>query len=89
MVFKPLRPTSWRPESFEKCKAKGFRKTSWLRVYAIRLGVNHFVITGGAIKLTRTMNEREHLNEELMKLEVVCRFLKADQKGEFGLFELF
>lgn len=53
------------------------------------LGVNHFVVTGGAIKLTRTMNEREHLNEELKKLEVVCRFLRGGQKDEFGLFELF
>jgi hypothetical protein len=51
--------------------------------------VNLFVVTGGAIKLTRTMNEREHLNRELRKMEDVCRFLKEDQKDDFGFFELF
>lgn len=88
-IFKPLHSAPWRLDEFEKSKARGFRKRSWLRVYAIRLGVNRFVITGGAIKLTRTMNEREHLNEELKKMEDVCRFLRRDQKDEFGLFELF
>lgn len=89
MIFKPLSPTAWQLDDFEKSKARGFRRKSWLRVYAIRLGVNHFIVTGGAIKLTRTMNEREHLNEELRKLEVVCRFLKGGQQDEIGLFELF
>ncbi|MBO9614938.1 MAG: hypothetical protein J7619_19700 [Dyadobacter sp.] len=88
-IFRPLHPATWRLDDFEKSKARGLRKHSWLRIYAIRLGVNRFVITGGAIKLTRTMNEREHLNEELKKLEEVCSFLKGDQKDEFGLFELF
>lgn len=89
MIFKPLSPATWRVDKIEKSKARGLRRKSWLRVYAIRLGVNHFVVTGGAIKLTRTMNEREHLYEELTKLEEVCRFLRGDQKDDFGLFELF
>ncbi|MGG7663840.1 hypothetical protein [Dyadobacter sp. BHUBP1] len=88
-IFRPLHPEAWRLGNFEKSKARGFRKHSWLRIYAIRLGMNRFVVSGGAIKLTRTMNEREHLNEELKKLEEVCGFLKGDQKDEFGLFELF
>ncbi|WP_353720468.1 hypothetical protein [Dyadobacter sp. 676] len=88
-IFKPLTPVATSLEHFEKSKARGFRRKSWLRVYAIRLGVNHFIVTGGVIKLTRTMNEREHLLNELNKMEDVCRFLKADQRDEFGLFELF
>ena len=87
-IFRPLSP-AWSLDSLEKSKAKGARKRSWLRVYAIRLGVNRFVVTGGAIKLTRTMNECEHLNKELIKLEDVCQLLREDQKDEFGLFELF
>jgi hypothetical protein len=89
IIFKPLSPATWRVDKIEKSKARGLRKKSWLRVYAVRLGVNHFVVTGGAIKLTRTMNEREHLYEELAKLEEVCCFLRGDQKDDFGLFELF
>jgi hypothetical protein len=34
-----------------------------------------YVITGGAIKLTRTMQEREHTLRELGKMEKVCAHL--------------
>lgn len=33
---------------------------SWLRLYAIKLEPGCYIITGGAIKLTRTMEERQH-----------------------------
>lgn len=89
MIFRPLHRGISKVESFEKSKARGFRRQSWLRVYAVRIDVNKFVISGGAIKLNRTMNEREHLVKELIKMEKVCQFLKEDQKSELGLFELF
>ena len=44
---------------------------SWLRIYAIKLEPGIYVITGGAIKLTRTMQEREHTLRELAKMEKV------------------
>lgn len=34
-----------------------------------------YIITGGAIKLTRTMQEREHTLAELNKMEQVRNFL--------------
>jgi hypothetical protein len=34
-----------------------------------------YIITGGAIKLTLKMDEREHTREELRKLELVRSFL--------------
>ncbi|OBX26728.1 hypothetical protein LX77_03896 [Gelidibacter algens] len=52
-------------ENLEKDKAKGMKRHSWLRVYAIRIEANLFVVSGGAIKLTPTMNERNHLILEL------------------------
>ena len=88
-LFKPLYPKTYSTETLEKSKARGFRRNSWLRVYAVRIDVNRFVISGGAIKLSRTMNEREHLLLELRKLEAVREYLKEDQKNEFGFFELF
>ncbi len=88
-MFRPLHAGTTTVENLEKSKVRGSRRRSWLRVYAVRMDVNKFVISGGAIKLTRTMNEREHLAQELIKLERVCQFLKEDQKNEFGLFELF
>lgn len=48
---------------------------SWLRIYAIKLEPGIYVITGGAIKLTRTMQEREHTLRELEKMEQVRAFL--------------
>jgi hypothetical protein len=48
---------------------------SWLRIYAIKLEPGIYIITGGAIKLTRTMAEREHTLKELAKMEQVRNFL--------------
>lgn len=58
-------------------KAKGQKKAhnSWLRIYAIKLESNSYLITGGAIKLTKTMGEREHTLNELKKMEMVRNFL--------------
>ena len=51
------------------------RHVSWLRIYAIKLEPGIYVITGGAIKLTRTMQEREHTLVELARMEKVRRFM--------------
>ena len=37
-----------------------------------------YVITGGAIKLTLKMEEREHTRQELVKLEQVREFLLSE-----------
>ena len=56
----------------EKARLKDAHKhASWLRIYAIKLEPGIYVITGGAIKLTRTMQEREHTLQELTKMEMV------------------
>jgi hypothetical protein len=41
----------------------------------IKLNSGIFIITGGAIKLTATMQERSHTALELTKIEKVRRFL--------------
>ena len=51
------------------------KHASWLRIYAITLEPGIYVITGGAIKLTRTMQEREHTLVELARMEKVRRFM--------------
>lgn len=52
--------------------------SSWLRIYAIKLASGVFVITGGAIKLTLRMDEREHTRQELRKMDMVRRFLLSE-----------
>merc|ERR1712173_186839 len=63
-------------------KAYGTQKKSWLRLYAIRISTNVYVVSGGAIKLTKEMNCRDHLNKELDKLKATAEYLK-----EIGLIE--
>lgn len=62
--------------SKEKARLKEREKhASWLRLYAIKLEPGCYIITGGAIKLTRTMQERLHTLQELNKMEQVRNLL--------------
>jgi len=76
-LFRPL--SNYVQESYlekEKAKIRKRKKhSSWLRIYAIKLNSGIFIITGGAIKLTATMQERTHTAIELIKIEKVRRFL--------------
>lgn len=75
--FRPLENTRLSEMLLGREKAKGRYSThaSWLRLYAIRLESGRYIITGGAIKLTATMQEREHTLAELVKLNTVRDFL--------------
>ena len=75
-LFKPLNNNEYAIPLHQKSKLKGNRRKSWLRIYAIRIGSNIFVISGGAIKLTQLMEESEHLKLELQKLEITKNYLK-------------
>lgn len=60
----------------EKAKLRGSNgHSSWLRIYAIKLTTGVYIVTGGAIKLTATMQEREHTLNELSRMECVRQFL--------------
>jgi hypothetical protein len=75
-------------KDYEKDKAKGMIKPSWLRIYAIRVEANLFVICGGAIKLTQTMNETDHLLLELDKLEFTRNHLLAEENDDLYFVEV-
>lgn len=80
-LFRPLDITDTRARELSREKARNWdrdRHASWLRIYAIRLEPNVYVVTGGAIKLTRTMQEREHTAEELQKLNHCKDYLKSN-----------
>lgn len=84
--FEPL--SVGKIEKFEKDKAKGLSRKSWLRIYAIRIDVNFFVVCGGAIKLTKTMNTRTHLLKELEKLEFTRNYLMENEEDNLDFVEL-
>ncbi len=78
ILFKPLHNNEnqvYPPPALQYSKAYGVLRQTWLRVYALRIDKNLFIITGGAIKLTPDMNSREHLLAELNKLNQVKQFL--------------
>ena len=81
-IFRPLENsrTSEMLLGKEKAKIKDRpQHASWLRIYAIKLEPGCYIITGGAIKLTRTMQEREHTLKELNKMEQVRNYLISNQ----------
>lgn len=84
-IFKPLSDSKAPIFPFDKSKAKA----TWLRLYALKIENNIYVITGGAIKLTRTMNEREHTAKELSKIDKTRRFLIEEGIADAdGLIEI-
>ncbi|GAA4511814.1 hypothetical protein [Sphingobacterium thermophilum] len=78
--FQPLRNSEYQIRVLSSQKGR----KNCLRLYAIRIDENVFVITGGAIKLPRQhcMEDREHTRVELRKLEKAKDFLKLN-----GIFD--
>jgi hypothetical protein len=84
-VFRPLDNLEYRVITLSKQKAS----RRWLRLYAIRIEVNHYVITGGAIKLTHKMQDREHTQKELNKLEKCRSYLQLNDVFDTDSFNEF
>ena len=77
-IFRPLDNSRTAEMLLGKEKARlknQIKHPSWLRIYALKLSTGIYIVTGGAIKLTATMQEREHTLKELQKLERVRQFL--------------
>jgi hypothetical protein len=75
-LFKPLNNFEYAICTHQKSKAR--IKRGWLRLYALRLAPNCYLVTGGAIKLTYDM-KRDHLHDELMKLEQAKILLRNNE----------
>lgn len=74
-LFKPLFNNQYRLTEFQRSKAYGEFKKSWLRIYGIRIEVDKYIVTGGAIKLTQTMQDRLHTQEQLNRLTQMRDYL--------------
>jgi len=70
-VFSPLHNSQYYNLTLLKSKAR----RRWLRLYGLRVENDIYLITGGTIKLTRRMQEREHTKNELVKIEKCRRYL--------------
>ena len=70
-IFTPLHNSHFQIFTLGKSKAK----STWLRIYALRIDTNVYLITGGTIKLTQKMQDRQHTLTELNKIESCRNFL--------------
>ena len=62
-----------------------------MRIYAIKIGPNTYIVTGGAIKLVGTMEERTHLLKEKQKLDDIKYYLKEEgilDQDDFEMYEI-
>jgi hypothetical protein len=85
-LFRPLDNNQYQFKTLSQEKAK----KDWLRIYAVRISENTYVISGGAIKLTHRMKENKYLELELQKLQITKQFLVEyglTEESNFGFFE--
>lgn len=82
--FKPLydTETGFKVLSLQKGKLKN----NHLRIYAIRIDAECFVITGGAIKMSQAMQDSPDTHNELNKLKTAKRYLKAHDVFDIDSF---
>lgn len=77
VCFQPLHNQEYQPKRLSLQK----KKSKYLRLYAIRIEENCFVITGGAIKVTHLMKDHPDTQKELIKMMNCKRYL--EQEGVF------
>lgn len=83
--FKPLDNQEYH--IVELSKQKG--RKNYLRIYAIRIDRNCFVITGGAIKFHHLNNQRAHTQKEMEKINHCRDYLKANSVFDSDSFYEF
>lgn len=86
--FRPLSPSEYKTKRLSKQKAR--LRRSYTRIYGIRIDTNCYVIVGGALKFTQTMQEREHTQKELNNLNKVRDFLMSENIiDKDGFYEFY
>ena len=76
-MFHPLSREDSTIVAYSRRKARNWERVdhdSWLRIYAIKLDPGVYVITGGAIKLARKMQDANATNNELQKLNALKQY---------------
>ena len=90
VLFKPLDNGADPATPILALKAYGPDQPSWLRLFAIRLPGDVYAIVGGTIKLTPTLNTREHTAKELAKVRGATAYFTEmlDGRNFFALYDI-
>ncbi len=70
-MFETLKYSDYREGILRQSKSK----KGWLRIYALKINKSAYVITGGAIKLTKKMDEHPATLKELEKIQKCKNYL--------------
>jgi len=73
--FEPLHPSEYKERILSLKKGK--IRNNQLRIYAIKIDESSFIITGGAIKMSQTMQDHPDTNKELSKLNKAKDYLTS------------
>lgn len=65
---------------------KGKIKKNGIRIYAIKIDTNCFVITGGAIKMSQAMQDHPDSNNELAKINAAKEYLQENSIFDIDSF---
>jgi len=84
--FEPLVNELYLIEPISKQKGKVPYRKNHLRVYAIKIDINCFLITGGAIKFHHRMEHHPLTQLELTKLDQCKNFLKENDISDQDSF---
>ncbi len=88
-LFVPLNNHEFRERRLGRRKAKGPARRSWLRIYAIKIDEDCYVVAGSAIKLSHRMEERVHTRLQLKQIDRVRAYLVQEGIEDFdGFLEL-
>lgn len=78
--FKPLHKKETNLPAYQASKTYGIQiKDSWLRLYAIRLDVNCYIITGGGIKMVDAMQDVPYLARQLEYIKLTQNYLEEQE----------
>lgn len=83
--FAQLHNQEYQAVSLSKRKGRRY----FLRIYALKIDEDCFVITGGAIKFTHLMEDREHTKRELVKLNKCRDYLRSEDVFDADSFYEF
>lgn len=91
-IFRFLNNNQYEYRGIDRSKAKNTTFPFWLRIYAIRLEEECYLITGGGIKLTEKMSEHKNTQDALSVINRVRDWLvqegihDRDSLSEIGHF---
>jgi hypothetical protein len=90
LVFYPLHKND-QTYKLQETRAYGTDDKSWLRMFAVRISPECFVVSGSAIKLTGAMGDQDHTAIELTKLKITAAYLKENDlldEEDFGYIDI-